>query len=65
MRLGAISRLVQYINFLNAGYMRADDFDNFILNRATRLLNEIEKAMGKTISGRDSEEVLRAFGRAI
>ncbi|MBI3271451.1 MAG: DUF262 domain-containing protein [Planctomycetes bacterium] len=42
--------------------LRTDDFDNFIRTRATELLDLIEKAMGKTVAGRDSEEVARAFG---
>ena len=34
----------------------------FIIKRAKMLLNAIEKATGKSISGRDSEEVVDAFG---
>lgn len=42
--------------------LRGDDFENFIRTRATALLDMIERAMGKTVAGRDSEEVARAFG---
>ncbi|MDD2219899.1 MAG: DUF262 domain-containing protein [Desulfoplanes sp.] len=45
--------------------LRADDFDNFIADRATRLLDIIETAMGKRIAGRESEETVNAFGRAL
>lgn len=39
-----------------------DNFDEFLVNRATKLLNRIEQATGKTIAGRDSEETIEAFG---
>lgn len=42
--------------------LRGDDFSAFIRNRARRLLDQIEEAMGKRVTGRDSDEVLRAFG---
>ncbi len=42
--------------------LRADDFDGFIRDRACQLLDLVEKAIGKALSGRDSEEVLAAFG---
>lgn len=42
--------------------LRADDFDAFIRNRASALIGLIEQATGKTISGRDSEETVKAFG---
>lgn len=41
---------------------RTDDFDKYIINRAKMLLDAIEKATGRTISGKDSEEVINAFG---
>lgn len=43
----------------------ADNFDEFILDRAKKLLRSIEKAMGKSISGRDSEETIKAFGKSL
>lgn len=36
--------------------------DNFVISRAKMLLDAIDSAMGKAISGRDSEEVVKAFG---
>lgn len=45
--------------------LRSDDFDTFICQRAAALLNLIEKAMGKAIPGRDSEETIKAFGREL
>lgn len=49
-------------HFLNVACCRNDDFDGFIVDRAKHLLDLIEIAMGKTISGRDSEDVVNAFG---
>lgn len=42
--------------------MRTDDFAGFISKRASTLLSLIENATGKGISGRDSEETIKAFG---
>lgn len=44
------------------GFLKDDDFDNFIIDRAIKLLDRIEDAMGKAISGRDSEDTIKAFG---
>ena len=44
------------------GHFRTDDFDAFFRDRAARLLDRIERAMGKQVSGRDSEEAVEAFG---
>lgn len=41
---------------------RKDDFDNYFLHRASAILDLIETATGKTISGRDSELVRDNFG---
>lgn len=40
----------------------ADDFNAFIIDRASRLLDRISLAMSKEIAGRDSEETIKAFG---
>jgi hypothetical protein len=45
--------------------LRADDFDGFIRLRAAALLGLIEAAMGKAVSGRDSEDTVKAFGAAL
>lgn len=42
--------------------LRGDDFDAFLRARATRLLDLIADAMGKPVSGRDTDEVKAAFG---
>ena len=48
----------------NASMVRADDFDQFIIDRAKRLLDAIQIATGKTISGRNSDDVIAAYGAA-
>jgi len=45
--------------------LRTDDFDGFIRDRGMRLLDLIEKAMGKAVTGRDADEVIAAFGLAL
>jgi len=45
--------------------LRADDFDAFIRLRAGALLALIEAATSKTVSGRDSEDTVKAFGAAL
>lgn len=45
--------------------LRSDDFDGFIRQRASALLGLIESATGKSISGRDSEETIKAFGGSL
>ena len=42
--------------------LQNDSFDKFIVDRATKLLDLIEQAMGKSISSRNSEETLKSFG---
>lgn len=45
--------------------LRADEFDTFIRLRAISLLDLIERATGKTVPGRDSEDTIKAFGAAL
>ena len=45
--------------------LSTDNFNEFFVNRATKLLNRIERATGKPIAGRDSEETIEAFGGAL
>lgn len=45
--------------------LKADDFDKFIWDRALKLLDLIERATGKQVSGRDSAEAIQAFGQAL
>lgn len=52
-------------HWLNVDDCRTDDFNSHIINRAKMLLDAIEKATGKTISGRDSEDTIKAFGDSL
>ncbi|MBR3743097.1 MAG: DUF262 domain-containing protein [Clostridia bacterium] len=52
-------------HWIDSTLCRADDFDHFIIDRAKKLLDAIASAMGKTISGRDSEEVIQRFGASL
>ena len=52
-------------HWINASLVRDDDFDQFIIDRAKRLLDAIQIATGKTISGRDSDDVIAAYGAAL
>lgn len=45
--------------------LRADNFDGFIRLRASALLDLIERATGKAVPGRDSEETAKAFGGTV
>lgn len=45
--------------------LKANDFDKFIVDRAKALLDLIEGAMGKKVSGRDAEDTVRAFGAVL
>ena len=63
----AKSDLEQYVSthWIDVACCRHDDFREHIISRARRILDEIEKATGRTISGRDSEEVIRCFGQPL
>lgn len=52
-------------HWIDYNLLRADDFQNFIIDRAKKLLTVIEKATGRTISGKDSDEVKQNFGAAL
>ena len=45
--------------------LRLADFDGFLRDRAGRLLNLIEQATGKQVTGRDSDETIRTFAAAV
>ena len=45
--------------------LRNDEFQDFIIDRAKKLLGAIEVATGRTISGKDSDEVQQAFGASL
>lgn len=52
-------------HLINPVFLKSDNFNGFITDRAKALLDQIEKATGKKISGRDSEETVNAFGVAL
>lgn len=43
----------------------ADDFDTYFIDRAKKLLDAIERAMGKAVPDRGSEETIKRFGEAL
>ncbi|MBI4613981.1 MAG: hypothetical protein HY720_10265 [Planctomycetes bacterium] len=45
--------------------LRNDAFDTFLRHRAAGLLDLIERATGKAVVGRDSEETVNAFGGSL
>jgi hypothetical protein len=45
--------------------LRQDQFDSFVRSRAAELLGLVERATGKQVSGRDSDEVKNAFGASL
>lgn len=47
---------------VNPALLKTDDFDTFIIDRAKRILNLIERAMGKSVSGRESESTIQNHG---
>jgi hypothetical protein len=56
LRARVESHLVDYDRFI------ADDFDGYFIARAKALLSAIEKAMGKSIADRGSEQTINAYG---
>lgn len=42
--------------------IREDEFEMFLRDRAGRLLDAIEHAMGRPVQGRDAEDTIEAFG---
>lgn len=54
--------LTHKINFV---LLNSNNFYEFIRNRATQILNRIDKAMCKPVSGRDSEETIKEFWEKI
>ncbi len=52
-------------HWLDVSCCRQDKFDEFVIKRAIKLLDVIEDAMGKPISGRDSGEVIHNFGKEL
>lgn len=52
-------------HYINPDLLKSDSFDAFIIDRAKRLLNLIEEAMGKAVSGRESSTTIQSFGEPL
>lgn len=52
-------------HLINPELLRSDSFDEFIIDRAARLLDLVETATGKPVSDRDSDEVKEKFGSQV
>lgn len=52
-------------HLINPSHLRTDDFSAFIIDRSVSLLDLISNAMGKQVTGRDSEETIKAFGSTL
>ncbi len=50
---------------INPVLLKTDNFNDFIVDRAKRLLNLIERAMGKAVSGRESDTTIQHFGETL
>mgnify|MGYP000080492629 CR=1 FL=1 len=52
-------------HLVNPALCRTDNFDDYFLDRAKKILDLIEDATNKKIDGRDSEIVIRDFGGSL
>ena len=52
-------------HMINFEYLKHDDFDSYFIDRAKKLLNLIENAMGKSVSDRSSEDTIEQFGKSL
>ncbi|MBD9051799.1 MAG: hypothetical protein EGR41_11160, partial [Ruminococcus sp.] len=52
-------------HLIDVNAARSNDFEKHIVLRAKLLLDAIEKATGKIISGKDSAEVISKFGESL
>ena len=50
---------------INFNLLVEDNFDEFIIDRAIKLADRIEQAIGKDVMGRDSQETIDAFGDSL
>ncbi len=53
------SHLINYDYFIN------DDFNSYFIDRAKSILTVIEKAMGKSISDKSSEQTIKIYGQSL
>ena len=49
-------------HLINYEALKANDFDTYFIDRAKKLLLLVEKAMGKTVSDKNSENTIDQFG---
>lgn len=47
---------------INYKYLSTDNFDAYFIDRTKMIIKRIEKAMGKSMTGLDSEETIKEFG---
>lgn len=59
LRVRVESHLIDY------ELLSQDMFDDYFTDRAKKLLSVIEKAMGKVVSDKDSEQVIKVFGTSL
>ena len=52
-------------HWIDHNLLRSNEFQAFIIDRAKKLLSAIETATGRTVSGKDSDEVRQAFGASL
>lgn len=52
-------------HLINYELLKSNNFDIYIVERAKKLLNLIEKAMGKVVSDRDSDDTIEQFGQSL
>lgn len=52
-------------HLLDVTCLRTNNFEEFIVKRASRLLDIIGAAMGKSLTVRDSQEIVDSFGGAL
>jgi len=52
-------------HLVNYDALIADDFDAYFVDRARKLLDLIEKAMGKKVADRNAETTIEQFGTSL
>lgn len=52
-------------HFIDAELCRADDFDAFLIDRAKKILDAVEKLTGRKVSGRDIPDIKKLFGASL
>ncbi len=52
-------------HWIDHNLLRNDEFPGFMIDRAKKLLRAIEAATGRTISGKNSDEVQQVFGASL